>query len=100
MTGKANGSTSTTMVDCIHACGEQVSEHSETGECKNCRSGFRYWNKKTPTDRLKRRNKLDVLSSRLDTHFDTRGKQNKEALVQPKPEQTKTKVILTRERRK
>lgn len=94
----ARKKTETVKVDCIHACGEQVSENSEHGECKNCRSGFRYWGKKSPTDRLKRRNKLDVLSSRLDTHFDMSGRKNKEMLVQPKPEQTKTKVMVTRER--
>lgn len=98
MSGKTNGS-AVVMVDCIHSCGEQVSENSEHGECKNCRSGFRYWNKKGAKDRLRRRNKLDVLSSRLDTHFDMRGRENEKMLVQPKPEQTKTKVIVTRERR-
>lgn len=96
----AKKKTAVVMVDCIHACGGQASENSEHGECKNCRHGYYYWNskKKTPTDRLRRRNKLDVLSSRLDTHFDMSGRKNKELLVQPKPEQTKTKVVVTRER--
>ena len=95
---KSNGSA--VMVDCIHTCGRKVSEESESGECSVCRSGLYYWRKKQAADRLRRRNQLDVLSSRLDTHFDLRGRKNKEPLVQPKPEQTKTKEIVTRERYK
>lgn len=96
---KSNGA-AVVMVDCIHICGRQVSENSESGECPICRSGLYYWRKKQAADRLRRRNQLDVLSSRLDTHFDMRGRKNKEPLVQPRPEETRTKVTMTRERRK
>lgn len=86
--------------DCIHGCGVRISPNSELEECPKCRQGFYYWRKKSAKDRLERRNKLDVLSSRLDTHFDTRGKQNTEPHVQPPPQETRSKVVITRERRK
>lgn len=84
--------------ECIHGCGRNAT--AETDECKPCRGGFYYWNKKSPTDRMKRRDKLDVLSSRLDTHFNTRGRPNEEPLVQPKPKTSGNKVIVLRERRR
>jgi hypothetical protein len=83
---------------CIHHCGRNA--ETKDGECKVCRSGFYYWKKATATKRLKRRNQLDVLSSRLDTHFDTRGKRNEEPLVQPEPQSRGAKIIVLRERRK
>lgn len=89
---------------CIHNCGRLAVTKSgrptESGECTICRSGFHYWKNKPATKRLKRRNQLDVLSSRLDTHFDTRGKRNEEPLVQPQPQSRGAKVIVLRERRK
>lgn len=86
------------VFSCIHACGRNAKK--EGGECVICRSGFYYWKKQTATKRLKRRNQLDVLSSRLDTHFDTRGKRNEVPLVQPEPQTRGAKVIVLRERRK
>lgn len=83
---------------CIHSCGRQTT--SESGECPICRSGLYYWKKKRASDRLRRRNQLDVLSSRLDTHFDMRGRRNEEPLVQPQPQATRSKVTMLRERRK
>lgn len=89
---------------CIHNCGRLAVTKSgratESGECPICRSGFYYWKSKPATKRLKRRNQLDVLSSRLDTHFDTRGKRNEEPLVQPLPQSKGAKIIVLRERRK
>lgn len=90
--------------NCIHNCGRLAVTKSgrptQSGECTICRSGFHYWKNKPATKRLKRRNQLDVLSSRLDTHFDTRGKPNAEPLVQPPQQSTRGKVIMFRERRK
>jgi hypothetical protein len=86
------------MNPCIHACGRDTS--SESGECSVCKSGLYYWRKKTVGDRIKRRKQLDVLSSRMDTHFDTRGKINDAPLVQPAPKKTTAKVIMFRERRR
>ena len=83
---------------CIHACGRNA--ETKDGECKVCRSGFYYWKNKPASKRLRRRNQLDVLSSRLDTHFDTRGKRNEEPLVQPEPQSRGAKIIVFRERRK
>lgn len=79
---------------CIHNCGRLA--ETKDDECKVCRGGFYYWKKQPATKRLKRRNQLDVLSSRLDTHFDTRGKRNDEPLVQPQPQATRGKVIVLR----
>lgn len=90
--------------NCIHNCGRLAVTKSgrptTSGECTICRSGYHYWKGKPATKRLKRRNQLDVLSSRLDTHFDTRGKPNNEPLVQPQPQSRGAKVIVLRERRK
>lgn len=90
--------------NCIHNCGRLAVTKSgrptTSGECTICRSGFHYWKNKPATKRLKRRNQLDVLSSRLDTHFDTRGKRNEKPLVQPPPLSRGAKVIVLRERRK
>lgn len=83
---------------CIHACGRDAKK--KDGECKTCKSGYYYWKRKSARERLERRNKLDVLSSRLDTHFDTKGKKNEELLVQPAPKTTGAKIIVLRERRK
>lgn len=83
---------------CIHKCGRNAS--AMTDECTPCRSGFGYWKRKTARERLDRRNQLDVLSSRLDTHFDVRGKKNEEPLVQPEPVMVRGKLIVTRERKK
>jgi len=83
---------------CIHACGRNA--ETKDGECKVCRSGFYYWKKASAAKRLKRRNQLDVLSSRLDTHFDTRGRRNDSPHIQPEPKETGGKVIVLRERRK
>lgn len=89
---------------CIHNCGRlavtATGRSTESGECPICRSGFHYWKNKPASKRLKRRNQLDVLSSRLDTHFDTRGKPNNEPLVQPLPQSRGAKVVVLRERRK
>jgi hypothetical protein len=89
---------------CIHNCGRlavtKTGRDTESGECPICRSGFHYWKNKPASKRLKRRNQLDVLSSRLDTHFDTRGKRNEEPLVQPEPQSRGAKIIVLRERRK
>lgn len=89
---------------CIHNCGRlavtKAGRPTLSGECTICRSGFHYWKNKPATKRLKRRNQLDVLSSRLDTHFDTRGKRNEELLVQPAPQSRGAKIIVFRERRK
>jgi hypothetical protein len=89
---------------CIHNCGRLAvtkgGKPTESGECPICRSGFHYWKNKTATKRLKRRNQLDVLSSRLDTHFDTRGRRNEEPLVQPEPREATGNVIVFRKRRK
>jgi hypothetical protein len=88
---------------CIHNCGRLAATKSgkptTSGECTVCRSGFYYWKGQNATKRLKRRNQLDVLSSRLDTHFDTRGKRNEEPLVQPVPKDYGDKVIVLRRRR-
>lgn len=90
--------------NCIHNCGRLAvtkgGRPTESGECSICRCGFHYWKSKPATKRLKRRNQLDVLSSRLDTHFDTRGKRNAEPQVQPLPTESRGKVIVLRERRK
>jgi hypothetical protein len=83
---------------CIHGCGRDAA--TKDGECKVCRGGFYYWKNQPATKRLKRRNQLDVLSSRLDTHFDTRGKKNEQPLVQPAPQTKGAKVIVLRERRR
>lgn len=83
---------------CIHGCGRKA--ETKDGECKVCKSGFYYWKRQTATKRLKRRNQLDVLSSRMDTHFDTRGRRNDEPLVQPEPSESRNLVTITRERRK
>jgi hypothetical protein len=88
------------MKPCIHVCGRDVSDQSQSGECSVCRSGLYYWRKKSIGDRIKRRRQLDVLSSRLDTHFDTRGKVNETPLVQPAPKKTSAKIIVLRERRR
>lgn len=88
------------MKPCIHSCGRDVSDRSESGECSICRSGLYYWRKKTPGERLKRRKQLDVLSSRIDTHFSMSGGQNKTPLVQPKPKLLPSKVVYLRERRR
>jgi hypothetical protein len=89
---------------CIHNCGRDAvtstGRPTKSGECPTCRSGFYYWKSKTVVKRLKRRNQLDVLSSRLDTHFNTKGKPNTTPLVQPDPKSYGGKVIVLRERRK
>lgn len=84
--------------NCIHNCGRLA--ETKAGECRVCRGGFYYWKKQPATKRLKRRNQLDVLSSRLDTHFDTRGKRNEEPLLQPKPQTKGAKIIVFRERKR
>ncbi len=89
---------------CIHNCGRLAVTKSgrptKSGECLICRSGFYYWKNKPATKRLKRRNQLDVLSSRLDTHFDTRGRRNEVPCVQPEPREATGTVIVFRKRRK
>lgn len=89
---------------CIHNCGRlavtKAGRPTDSGECTICRCGFHYWKKQPATKRLKRRNQLDVLSSRMDTHFDTRGKRNQEPLVQPEPQTKGAKIIVLRERRR
>lgn len=90
--------------ECIHNCGRSAVTKSgrptRSGECPICRGGYYYWKKQPVTKRLKRRNQLDVLSSRMDTHFNVRGRPNSEPLVQPEPQDTRGKVIVLRERRK
>lgn len=82
--------------ECIHGCGRAATGRLD--ECKKCRQGFYYWKNKTPSHRLRRRNQLDILSSRLDTHFNVKGRPNKEPLVQPEPKERNGKVIVLRER--
>lgn len=83
---------------CIHGCGRNA--QTKDGECKVCRSGLYYWKRKTASERLKRRNQLDVLSSRLDTHFDTRGKRNANPIVQPEPQTKGATLLVFRKRRR
>lgn len=83
---------------CIHGCGRNA--ETKDGECKVCRNGLYYWKRKTASERLKRRNQLDVLSSRLDTHFDMRGKRNADLVVQPEPQSRGRTVLIFRKRRK
>lgn len=85
------------MAECVHNCGREA---GKSGECKNCRQGFYYWRKKSPKEVIVRRAKLDVLSSRLDTHFNTRGRTNEEMVVQPAPQTTRSNVVLLRTRRR
>jgi hypothetical protein len=62
------------MALCIHNCGNTIKKSSRLNECHNCRSALYYWRKKRPAEIVARRIKLDVYASRLEEHFDVRGK--------------------------
>lgn len=55
-------------------CPELLPEHGTSPFCTKCRSGRRYWSKKRPAQRLKRRADLVIYAARLETfHDDTKG---------------------------
>jgi hypothetical protein len=84
------------MATCIHGCGNALSPRSHLDECPACRSRFYYWRKKTPAEIITRRAKLDIYSSTLDTHFNTKGKQNQKLVPQPTAKVVSAKVIELR----
>ena len=64
---------------CIHGCGEELPPNSRLEECKLCRSSFYRWRYRKATERMERRQKLSLYTSRMDAHFnDSSGKPKKE----------------------
>jgi hypothetical protein len=55
-------------------CGEELSPNAQHEDCPKCRASHRYWDKKRPSERLKRREKLGVWSGRMMSWFDRDGK--------------------------
>jgi hypothetical protein len=49
----------------IEGCGRALSASARSSVCPRCRSGFHYWDKKTPSQREEREEQLSMLQHRF-----------------------------------
>lgn len=91
------------MTKCVHGCGRDLLPNSKLPDCQPCRGTVHYYKKKRPGQVIKRRRQLSVLTSRMDTHFDSAGHLNKKPVPQrtkPLPSPIGGNVVELRTRRR